>query len=160
MLLIKNIEVYSPDYIGAKDVLIINEKISLIEDSIEKFSEKIRVIDGKGRMLVPGLIDNHVHITGGGGEGSFKTRVPEITLSKLIQGGITTAIGLMGTDSTTRSVENLVAKAKGLKEEGVSVYVHTGAYSYPSTTLTGDVKKDIAFVEEIIGVKIDRKSVV
>ncbi|OLS03821.1 beta-aspartyl-peptidase [Tissierella creatinophila] len=154
MLLIKNVQVYSPEYIGEKDVLIVNEKISLIEDNIEKFSEKIKVIDGKDKILTPGLIDNHVHITGGGGEGSFKTRVPEITLSKLIEGGITTAIGLMGTDSTTRSVENLVAKAKALKEEGVSVYVHTGAYSYPSPTLTGEVKKDITFLEEIIGVKI------
>lgn len=154
MLLIKDIQVYSPKYIGEKDVLITNGKISLIEDNIERFSEKIKVIDGKDKILVPGLIDNHVHITGGGGEGSFKTRVAEITLSKLIEGGITTAIGLMGTDSTTRSVENLVAKAKGLKEEGVSVYVHTGGYSYPSATLTGEVKKDIVFVEEIIGVKI------
>lgn len=154
MLLIKNIQIYSPEYIGEKDVLIANEKIILIEDNIEKFSEKIKLIDGKDKILTPGLIDNHVHITGGGGEGSFKTRVPEITLSKLIEGGITTVIGLMGTDSTTRSVENLVAKAKALKEEGVSVYVHTGAYSYPSPTLTGEVKKDIAFVEEIIGVKI------
>src|SRR5690606_3180786 len=102
---------------------------------------------------VPGLIDNHVHITGGGGEGSFKTRVPEITLSKLIEAGITTVVGLLGTDATTRSVENLVAKAKALKEEGVSVYVHTGSYEFPSVTLTGQIKKDIVFIEEIIGAK-------
>lgn len=154
MLLIKNIEVYSPEYIGKKDVLIVNEKITLIKETIERFSEKIKIIDGKDKVLIPGLIDNHVHITGGGGEGSFKTRVPEITLSKLIEGGITTVVGLLGTDSTTRNIENLVAKAKGLKEEGMSVYVHTGAYGYPSTTLTDSVKKDIVFIEEIIGAKI------
>ncbi len=74
------------------------------------------------KKLIPGLIDNHVHITGGGGEGSFKTRVPEITLSKLIEGGITTVVGLLGTDGITRSVENLVAKAKALKEEGGYLY--------------------------------------
>lgn len=154
MLLIKNIEVYSPKYLGEKDILIANEKISLIDDNIGKFSEEIKVIDGKDKLLIPGLIDNHVHITGGGGEGSFKTRVPEIMLSKLIKGGITTVVGLLGTDSTTRSIENLVAKAKALKEEGVSAYVLTGSYSYPSPTLTGDVKRDIAFIEEVIGVKI------
>lgn len=154
MKLIKNIEVYSPKYLGVKDVLISNGKVSLVEDSIDRFHKKVELIDGSGKKLMPGLIDNHVHITGGGGEGSFKTRVPEISLSDLTKGGITTVVGMLGTDSTTRSVENLVAKAKGLKEEGLSVYVHTGAYCYPSPTITGDVKKDIMFVEEIIGAKI------
>ena len=154
MLLIKNIEVFSPENMGVKDVLIINGKITLIEDKIQSFSEKIEMIDGTGKKLIPGLIDNHVHITGGGGEGSFKTRVPEITLSKLIEGGITTVVGLLGTDGITRSVENLVAKAKALKEEGVSVYVHTGSYGYPSVTLTDSVKKDIVFIDEVIGVKL------
>lgn len=154
MKLIKNIEVYSPKYLGVKDVLISNGKVSLVEDSIDRFHKKVELIDGSGKKLMPGLIDNHVHITGGGGEGSFKTRVPEISLSDLTKGGITTVVGMLGTDSTTRSVENLVAKAKALKEEGLSVYVHTGAYSYPSPTITGDVKKDIMFVEEIIGAKI------
>lgn len=154
MILIKKIHVYSPEDIGVKDVLITNGKITLIEDEITSFNERIKVIDGSGKKLIPGLIDNHVHITGGGGEGSFKTRVPEIVLSKLIEGGITTVVGLLGTDATTRSVENLVAKAKALKEEGISVYVHTGSYSYPSVTLTGDVKKDIVFIDEVIGVKI------
>ena len=154
MKLIKNIEVYSPKYLGVKDVLISNGKVSLVEDSIDRFHKKVELIDGSGKKLMPGLIDNHVHITGGGGEGSFKTRVPEISLSDLTKAGITTVVGMLGTDSTTRSVENLVAKAKGLKEEGLSVYVHTGAYSYPSPTVTGDVKKDIMFVEEIIGAKV------
>ncbi len=154
MLLIKNIEVFSPKNMGIKDVLITNGIITLIEDKIESFSKKINEIDGTGKILIPGLIDNHVHITGGGGEGSFKTRVPEITLSKLIEGGITTVIGLLGTDGITRNVENLVAKAKSLKEEGISVYAHTGSYGYPSITLTDSVKKDIVFIDEIIGVKI------
>lgn len=154
MIIIKNIEVYNPEYMGRKDVLVCGEKIVLIEDNIEIFSEKIQTIDGAGKKLIPGFIDNHVHIVGGGGEGSFRTRVPEITLSKLMEGGITTVVGLLGTDSTTRSVENLVAKAKALKEEGISAYALTGAYELPSPTLTNSVKKDIVFVEEIIGVKI------
>ncbi len=156
MILIENIKVYSPKYIGIKDLLIANGKISLIEDGmgLEQYNDKIKVIDGSDKSLIPGLIDNHVHITGGGGEGSFKTRVPEITLSKLTEGGITTVVGLLGTDSATRNIENLVAKAKALKEEGISAYVHTGSYDYPSITITGSVKKDIIFIQEIIGVKI------
>jgi beta-aspartyl-dipeptidase (metallo-type) len=154
LILIKNIEVYNPEYIGRKDVLICGGKIALIEDNIEIFSEKIQTINGTGKKLIPGFIDNHVHIVGGGGEGSFKTRVPEITLSKLVEAGITTVVGLLGTDSTTRSIENLVAKAKALREEGISAYALTGAYELPSPTLTNSVKKDIVFIEEIIGVKI------
>ncbi|MGL5714617.1 MAG: beta-aspartyl-peptidase [Paraclostridium sp.] len=154
MILIKNIDVYSPNYLGKKDVLVCGEKITLIEDNIEFNNEKIKVINGYNKKLVPGFIDQHVHITGGGGEGSFKTRVPEITLSKLTKAGITTVVGLLGTDGSTRSVENLVAKAKALKEEGVSVYVHTGSYEYPTKTLTDSVKRDIIFIDEVIGCKI------
>jgi len=154
MILVKNIEIYSPEYVGIKDVLISGGKIELIEGEIEIFHNSIQVIDGNKMKMVPGFIDQHVHITGGGGEGSFKTRAPEITLSKFISAGITTAIGLLGTDSTTRSVENLVAKAKALKEEGITAYVHTGSYEYPTKTLTDSVKKDIVFVDEIIGAKV------
>lgn len=154
MILIENAEVYAPKYIGVKDILITNGKITLIENNIDYFDDTIKLIDGSDKKVIPALIDNHVHITGGGGEGSFKTRVPEISLSKLVEGGITTVVGMLGTDSTTRNVENLLAKAKSLEEEGISAYIHTGAYSYPSPTITGEVKKDIVFINEIIGVKI------
>lgn len=154
MILIKNVEVFSPNFEGRKDVFISGGKINLIADNINFDNDKIKIIDGSNKKLTPGFIDNHVHITGGGGEGSFKTRAPEITLSKLTKGGITTVVGLLGTDGTTRSVENLISKAKALKEEGISVYAHTGSYEYPSPTLTGSIKKDICFVDEIIGVKL------
>jgi beta-aspartyl-dipeptidase (metallo-type) len=154
MILIKNVDVFSPEYIGTKDVLTANGKIVLIDNEINTFSKKIYVIDGTGKKLVPGFIDCHVHITGGGGEGSFRTRVPEITLSRLVEGGITTVVGLLGTDSTTRSVENLISKTKALKEEGISAYAVTGSYGFPSVTLTDSVKKDIVFIDEILGVKI------
>ncbi len=153
MYLIKNIEVYAPKYLGKKDILFSN-RIEYIDDIITIDSPSVEIIDGTGKMLFPGFIDNHVHITGGGGEGSFKTRVPEAMLSNFTRCGITTACALLGTDGTTRSVENLIAKAKGLKEEGLSVYCYTGSYEVPSITLTSSIKKDILFVDEIIGVKI------
>ncbi len=153
MIIIKDINVYTPQYIGRKDVFISGEKILLIEDKLDLNHKDIKIIDGKDKILTPGFIDQHVHITGGGGEGSFKTRAPEITLSKLTSNGITTVVGLLGTDGTTRSVENLIAKAKALKEEGVTVYAHTGSYEYPTITLTDSVKKDIVYIDEIIGVK-------
>lgn len=154
MILIKNIEVYNPKYLGKKDLLIGGEKILSIKDKINFEAENIKIIDGKNKKLMPGFIDQHIHITGGGGEGSFKTRIPEIPLTKLTTAGITTVVGLLGTDGVTRSVENVLAKAKSLKENGITALIHTGSYRYPSKTITDSVQKDIILIDEIIGAKI------
>lgn len=153
MLLIKGADVYAPEPLGKKDVLIAGGKIEKIGDHIQEI-EGCRVIDGTGKKVVPGIVDRHVHITGGGGEGSFHTQAPPVQLSSLIQGGVTTVVGLLGTDGISRSVENLVAKAKALKEEGISVYCCCGAYGYPSPTITGSISKDIMFIDEIQGLKL------
>ena len=153
MLLIKGAEVYAPEYLGKKDVLIAGEKIERIGEDHPEY-EGCQVIDGTGRIVVPGFIDRHVHITGGGGEGSFHTQAPQVQLSDLIRGGVTTVVGLLGTDGISRSTENLVAKAKALKEEGISAYCCCGAYGHPGPTITGSISRDIMFVDEIIGLKL------
>jgi len=151
MILITNAKI-----LGKKNkdrILIGNDRI------VDIFSGKSpykvdEVFDACGKTVIPGLIDQHIHITGGGGEGGFHTRVPEIGLSKLVESGITTAVGLLGTDSETRSVENLVAKSIALTNEGIKTYSLTGSYAYPSPTITGSIKKDIIFINQLIGVKI------
>ena len=153
MLQIKNAHVYAPQDKGIQDVWIAGGKIEAVSKTLP-IIDGIDCIDATGKILTPGLIDRHVHITGGGGEGGFCTQAPAVTASRLIHGGLTTVIGLLGTDGITRSVENLVAKAKALKEQEISVYCMTGAYGYPSTTITDSVQKDIVFVEEIIGCKL------
>lgn len=153
MLLIKGAEVYAPEYLGKKDVLIAGEKIERIGEDLPEY-EGCQVIDGTGRIVAPGFIDRHVHITGGGGEGSFHTQAPQVQLSDLIRGGVTTVVGLLGTDGISRSTENLVAKAKTLKEEGISAYCCCGAYGHPGPTITGSISRDIMFVDEIIGLKL------
>lgn len=151
--IIKNAEVYSPSYLGKKDVLIAGGVIENINDSIEiKGNVETEIIDGEGKVLVPGFIDGHVHILGGGGEGSYKTRTPEIMLSNIVKYGVTTVIGCIGTDGITRTMPSLVAKCKGLKEEGISCYILSGSYDVPVRTLTGSIKEDMLFIEEIIGV--------
>ena len=153
MLLIKGADVYAPEYIGKKDVLIAGGKIEKIGDDLSG-CEGCQVIDGTGKIVTPGIIDRHIHITGGGGEGSFHTQAPPVQLSRLIEGGVTTVVGVLGTDGISRSVENLLAKAKSLKEEGISAYCCCGAYGYPSPTITGSVSKDIMFIDEILGLKL------
>ena len=111
----------------------------------------VEVIEGKGKALFPGLIDGHVHILGGGGEGGPKTRTPEIVLSDITLGGVTTVVGCLGTDGCTRTMANLLAKARGLEEEGITTYVYTGSYQVPVKTLTGFVMDDIILLDKVVG---------
>ena len=93
------------------------------------------VLDGSGLTAFPGLVDQHVHFTGGGGECGFRSRVPELSLTDFTTAGVTTAVGLLGTDSATRSPKALLAKTKALNEEGLTAYCLTGAYDIPSLSL-------------------------
>lgn len=154
MLLIKNAQVYAPAFLGKRDVLIAGGQIAAMDEELSPILPDLEILDAKGKTLVPGLIDQHVHITGGGGEGGLHTRVPELQLSAALRAGVTTLVGVLGTDSITRSVENLVAKAKALTNEGITAYCLTSAYQYPPITLTGSVMKDIVFISEVLGCKL------
>lgn len=153
LTLFKNAHVYSPDDQGIKDVLVAGRTILAIQENIElSVSLETEIIDCEGLNLVPGLIDSHVHITGGGGEGGPASRMPELEISMMIDGGVTTVIGCLGTDGITRSVESVLMKVKSLRAKGMSAWMYTGAYQVPPPTITGDIAKDIVLFEEIIGV--------
>lgn len=151
--LIENVEVYSPNYEGRKDILICNDRIVKIADSIDFPSDfNTEVFDGSDLKAVPGFIDQHVHLSGGGGEGGPSTRTPDIRISELTTAGITTAVGLLGTDGVTRSLEALLSKAKSLEEEGITTYIYSGCYTLPFKTLTGSVQSDLILIDKVIGV--------
>lgn len=153
MTILKNAQVYSPMYIGQKDILLCGGKIIAIEGRITMDSNIYHTtIDCTGKKAIPGIIDNHVHLIGGGGEAGFQSRVPEINLSDLTLNGITSVIGVLGTDGFTRNIKNLLAKVKALNNEGLSAYALTGSYQLPVKTLTDSIENDIVFIEEIIGV--------
>ncbi len=151
--LIKNINIFSPEKIGVKDILIAGEKIVAIEDQIDgKNIPNCEVIDANGMIGVPGFIDGHVHIIGGGGEGGPKTRTPELNLTKALNAGVTTVVGCLGTDGTTRQMSSLLAKAQALEAEGLTTYIYTGSYEVPVPTLTGSVRTDLLYIDKVIGV--------
>jgi beta-aspartyl-dipeptidase (metallo-type) len=153
MILFKGCEVYAPEPRGRTDVLVAGGRIEFISGEIpEPKGVDVAVIPCEGLTLIPGLIDAHVHIAGAGGEGGPKTRTPELRLSQLIEGGITTVIGCLGTDGLTRSVSSVLMKAKALRAEGMSCWIYTGAYQVPTPTILGDVGKDVALIDEVIGV--------
>jgi beta-aspartyl-dipeptidase (metallo-type) len=156
MILIKNAEVFAPGAIGRCDILTGGGKILAVEKSIQAgmLPGEVEIIDAGGLAAVPGFVDGHQHFTGGGGEGGFHTRTPEMRLSMNTANGVTTAVGLLGTDSLTRSVESLYAKTQSFNAEGITAFMLTGAYWYPSPTITGSVARDLVYLQPVIGVKL------
>jgi beta-aspartyl-dipeptidase (metallo-type) len=153
MLLLKNAQLYTPEFMGTQSVLIAGGKVIAIDPDIQLSSSvKFEEFDCEQRILCPGFVDTLTHITGGGGEGGFATRTPEMQLSDAIIGGVTTVTGALGTDGICRTHKELLAKVKALKEEGLSAYFYTGNYHYPTITLTGSVEQDIMLIDECIGV--------
>ena len=152
-LLLKNADVYAPEHLGLVDLLIVNDKIVRIGEHIEQPEGlSCQVLDAHGGKVVPGYVDQHVHIIGGGGESGPYSRTPEIFLSELTRVGITTVVGVLGTDGTSRHNESLLAKARGLTHDGISAERLTGCYEIPVHNMTGDVRRDIILINECLGV--------
>ena len=152
--LIKNAVVFAPEALGQKNLLIGGGRILWIGDAAPALPASIpcNSVDLDGRRLVPGLIDGHAHVTGGGGESGFASRVPAVGLSRFTRCGITTVVGLLGTDDTTRDTKSLLAETRSLREQGINAFCHTGGYHVPPATLTGSVRGDIVHIDPIIGV--------
>lgn len=152
--IIKNANVYSPEPVGKRDILILGDRIGHMAHNIDapaNFGD-VEIIDAQGATVVPGFIDQHVHLIGGGGEGGPTTRTPEIQLSQITVHGVTTVVGCLGTDGTTRHMFGLLAKARALEEEGISTWIYTGAYEVPTPTITGNVRNDLILIDKVIGV--------
>ena len=152
--LITNAQVFAPAPLGIRHLLVCAGKIVYIgakpphlDDALD-----VRLTDLDGARLVPGLIDAHTHLTGGGGEAGPSTRVPPLALSQITSAGVTSVVGLLGTDDLTRSTQNLLSQVMGLREEGLSAWCYTGGYHIPVSTLTGSVRSDIVNLEPVIGV--------
>lgn len=152
--LLKNAQVYAPADMGRQHVLIAGGKVVYVGGSVPVLGGEldVEVLDLQDCRIVPGFIDGHTHITGGGGEAGFATRVPPVPISQFTRAGVTTVVGLLGTDDLVRNTESVIAQVYALREEGLSAYCYTGGYHLPPTTLTGSVKSDIVFIEPIVGV--------
>jgi beta-aspartyl-dipeptidase (metallo-type) len=154
MKLIRNASVFAPNRLGIQNLLIAGGKIAWMGADTDTLPASLGVeeCDLEGRVLLPGLIDGHAHITGGGGESGFRSRVPPLNPGHFSRAGVTSVVGVLGTDDTARDTRGLVAQAYGLREEGLSAWCHTGGYHVPPMTLTGSVRGDIVFIDPIIGI--------
>ncbi|WP_461246857.1 beta-aspartyl-peptidase [Treponema sp. R6D11] len=151
--LLKNLKCYAPEYIGKKNILIAQNKIfKIFEDNVkEDFGNLVNIIDCDGLLAFPGIIDSHVHIIGGGGEKGFASRIDEIKFQDIVSSGVTTVVGLLGADDVTKNMISMLAKSKGLEEQGITTYIYSGSYSIPLTTITKNLTHDMVLIDKVIG---------
>jgi beta-aspartyl-dipeptidase (metallo-type) len=154
MILLANAEVFDPAPRGRRHLLVAGERIAWMGAQRPDLpaSLGVEVVDLEGRRLVPGFVDAHTHLTGGGGETGPASRVPPLPLSQLTTAGVTTAVGLLGTDDTVRTTGELLAAARALNAEGITALCWTGGYHVPPATLTGSVRGDLCHLDLVIGV--------
>ena len=154
LTLIKNIHLHTPEDKGLQQLLISGEKIIAIGEELHISGMKLNVVDAQGLHAMPGLIDQHVHIIGGGGQTGYFSLAPEVQLSRLIATGTTTVVGLLGTDGFVKTLPQLYAKTKALCQDGISAYMLTGYYGLPTPTITSSIAEDLIYLDRCIGCKI------
>jgi len=151
--LIRNAEIFSPNNQGRCDVLLAGGRIETVSAGrLDLRGEGIEEIDADGLWLLPGFVDVLTHPCGGGGEGGFINRTPELDLDDFVRAGVTTPVGALGTDSVARSLEVLYGKTMQLRAQGLSALMYVGSYRMPPLTLTGDVARDLMLIDPVIGV--------
>lgn len=153
-LLLKNVDLYAPEHLGEADLLILGAQVAEIGKDLDVKVPGLEVINCEGAVAAPGIIDHHNHFGGAGGEGGFNFRTPPAQLSTFVKAGITSAVGLLGTDGYGRSLVELLQKSRALEIEGLSTWIYTGAYQLPGPTITGKVGTDIAWIDKVIGCKM------
>jgi beta-aspartyl-dipeptidase (metallo-type) len=149
--LLVDAEVYAPEPLGRCCVLVGGGRILHVGDRPAISGLDVREWDLAGRAVIPGLVDAHVHVTGGGGEAGPETAAPAPALSDYAMAGVTTVVGLLGTDDETRTTAGLLRQVRALRREGMAAWAWTGGYHLPPTTLTGSVRGDITHLDEVIG---------
>ncbi|HEV2146985.1 MAG TPA: amidohydrolase family protein [Longimicrobiaceae bacterium] len=155
LTLIENGDVYTPEPVGSPSILLTDGRIAKVGEvdrrAVEALGVECEVVDATDCLVVPGFIDPHQHLLGGSGEKGFSSQTPEFFVSEIVRWGITTVVGVLGVDTTMKTMPGLLAKVKGLKEQGLNAFVWTGGYDVPPTSIMGSVRDDLMFIEEVIG---------
>ena len=155
-VLLRGGHLFDPEDRGIADVLACGEKIVAVGPSIDTsgLPAPVHVEELRGATLVPGFVDGHIHLIGGGGGEGYASRLPELWLSDVALAGITTVVAAPGIDTVSKRMETLLAKAYALDHEGLSTYLYTGGFLRPLGTITGTTVGDLYAIPKVIGVKV------
>ncbi|MFE8070779.1 beta-aspartyl-peptidase [Marinobacteraceae bacterium S3BR75-40.1] len=145
-------ELYAPQPQGKQTLMVTGDRLARIGDDCNTGALPVDTLDASGCVVVPGFVDGLAHIIGGGGEGGFATRTPEMRTEDAIRGGVTTLMGALGTDAVTQTLPALLAKARALESDGLTCFCYTGSYQVPVRTVTGGVQDDIVLIDRFVGV--------
>ena len=155
LTLIENGDVYAPEPLGRRSVLLVDGRIGKVGDvdrrALDALGIEHEVVDASGCVVTPGIIDPHAHLLGGSGEEGLSTQTPMIFLRELVPYGITTVVGVLGVDTTMKTMAGLLARVKGLEEDGISACMWSGGYNVPPTTVMRSIREDMLFIDEVIG---------
>ncbi|URM96453.1 amidohydrolase family protein [Actinomadura madurae] len=154
LLVVRNAHVFAPEDLGVRDILCAGGRIAALEPDLDVGALAAPEIDAAGMRVIPGMVDGHVHVIGGGGAEGYGSRIPELWAGELAAAGITTVVAPPGLDMVTKNLEGLLAKIYALESEGLTAYMMTGGFQRPFRTITGSLRRDIYTIEKIIGVKI------
>ncbi len=119
-IVIKNVDVFTAipgqDVIENTDILIENGKIVRI-GAVSQSGSDYYVIDAKGKLVIPGLIDHHVHITSPGSPPWYAImpdqKLIDRNLSAFLYSGVTTVFDMGG------PVEDMESTNKRVSAEDV-----------------------------------------
>jgi beta-aspartyl-dipeptidase (metallo-type) len=157
LTLIRGGHVFAPDELGRTDLLLGYGKVlALGDDAAQRFVAlgDIQIIEAADKLVVPGFIDQHLHFLGGGDFEGPLGRVPELHVSTITRGGVTTAVGIMGIDMDGKNLHALLIKAHELQRCGLTTYMYTGSFRIPPPYLTSSVRADMTLIDKILGVKV------
>ena len=116
--LIKNINLVSSEDIKKLDVLVIDRLIEKIDSNI-KISPEFNIIDGEGKFLFPGLIDDQVHFR----EPGLTHKGSIFTESRAaVAGGVTSYFEMPNTIPQTTTIDNLNDKFKIASKNSLANY--------------------------------------
>jgi len=126
--LIRGGRVFDPEDRGMADVLLIDDRITVVGPGLEAPTGigDGQVVDAKDRILLPGLIDGHLHVMGASGPGGPTTRTTDLQIEQIVAVGVTTVVSPLGADSLSRSIPALLARAAALDAEGITALCYTG----------------------------------
>ncbi len=155
-LLLQGGHVFDPEDRGTADLLILDERIVAVGLALPVpvgIGEGMTV-DARDRIVLPGLIDGHLHVMGASGMNGPASRTTDLQVERIVGVGVTTVVSPLGADSLSRTIPALLARAAALTAEGISAFCYTGGWHWPIPTLTGDPQADLAFVDRVVGIKV------